>query len=152
MGLFRNGLTFLILSLYARTKLLLSSLVAHPFNSFFFVLNLREDYCVQPRRLVLYPLVFLYIRLESCTSKRLYLKTNLLKYALLLFRKDPLRIQPIIKRLNTVSWGPRGLFMNHFALDLKLFCLMITAVKAIISCHMISMPIRTCIKNCPPTY
>lgn len=122
------------------------------FQLIFFVLRLREDYHVQPRRLVPYPLIFLHIRLESCTLKRLCLKTNLLKYALLLFRKESLRIQPIIKRLNIVSWGPRGLFMNHFPQDLKLFCLMITVVKAIISCHMTSMSIRTCTKNFPPTH
>lgn len=42
--------------------------------------------------------------------------------------------------------------MYFFPQDLKLFCLMITAVKVIVSCQTTSTLIRTCVKKLPPTH
>lgn len=75
--------------------LLLSSLVAHPFNSFFSVQAQRRILC-SAKGLVPYPLIFLHVGLESYALNRLSLETNLLScFFFALQDKSPQHIRKI---------------------------------------------------------
>lgn len=154
MGLFRKVLVFLILFLYAWTMLLFPSLVAQPFNSFLSVEAQWRVVCATKEAHAL-STDFLVHRARASGFEEAVFKDRSHNLGSFAFQDQPHRVEPIKKSLNIlniISWGPRGLVIHHFPQNLKLFWLIITAVKAVISCHTTSTLIRIRVKKLPPTH